>query len=154
MKFYHFLEEELVPRINACYKTDPLSNVISGHSFGGYFAIYSLLKLLENNSGPFRKIIAVSPTLWYNDFYLYQVFDKIKTNSQENIMFYTAVGGLENHQWSISPLGVFSDSLERYGGEGFKTKNVVFSELDHMDVAMAAFLKGLEFMIKDPRTED
>jgi len=152
--FHDFITMELVGKIDEGYKTDRNNRVLMGHSFGAYFALYSLLDLLENKTGPFHQFIAASPTLWYNDFYLSQIPDKLDGYGQENIQVYTSVGGLENEQWSIAPILAFSDSLELTGHHSLKAKNVVFNELDHMDVAMVSFLKGLEFILSEPAEQN
>lgn len=148
-KFYQFLEEELAPYIGKLYHNDPKLNVLMGHSFGGYFTLYSLLSYLENASGSFNRFISASPTLWYNDFYLNQISEKVKNYRGETIVLYTGVGGLENQHWSISPLVDFNLMVTSSRPPSLKTKSVVFNDLDHMDVAMVTFLKGLEYILNN-----
>jgi len=40
--YYRFLTRELVPSIDAIYRTDPAMRVYSGHSLSGQFAVYAL----------------------------------------------------------------------------------------------------------------
>jgi len=148
-KFLDFLEKELTRYIGKSYHSEPQSNVLIGHSFGGYFTLYSLLSYLEMESGFFNRFISASPTLWYNDFYLNQIPEKVKNYQGETIILYTGVGGLENQQWSISPLVDFNLMVASSGSPWLRTKNVVFSGLDHMDVAMVTFLKGLEYILNE-----
>ena len=148
-RFLDFLDKELVPYITEKYPNDPSSNVLVGHSFGGYFTLYSLLSYLEKGSGPFKRFVSASPTLWYHDFYLNQIPEKVKHYWGEPILIYTSVGGLENQQWSISPLLDFTQAVTSSSTTSIKAKNVVFNELDHMDVAMVTFIKGLEYMFNE-----
>jgi predicted alpha/beta superfamily hydrolase len=148
-RFLDFLEKELTPYIDKLYPSNPKTSVLMGHSFGGYFTLYSMLSYLERNSGPFSRFISASPTLWYNDFFLNQIPERVKNYEGESIILYTGVGGLENQQWSISPLVNFNAMLVDGRSPSLKTMNVVFSDLDHMDVAMVTFLKGLEYTLHE-----
>ncbi len=40
--YYRFLTRELIPSIDATYRTDPSARVYSGHSLSGEFAVYAL----------------------------------------------------------------------------------------------------------------
>ena len=61
-KFLKFIETELIPSIEADYRTQPY-RVFAGHSFGGLFALHALLTRPE----VFNAYIAVSPTFpWDN----------------------------------------------------------------------------------------
>ena len=62
-KFLAFFERELIPKIEAGYRTAPF-RVFAGHSFGGLFATYAAVAKPDL----FNALIAVSPTLfWDND---------------------------------------------------------------------------------------
>ncbi len=61
-KFLKFIETELIPSIEADYRTQPY-RVFAGHSFGGLFALHTLMTHPE----VFNAYIAVSPTIPWND---------------------------------------------------------------------------------------
>jgi predicted alpha/beta superfamily hydrolase len=44
-----------------------------GHSFGGYFTCYAMLRGITNYP-LFNNYIAASPSLWYHDNYLFEQF--------------------------------------------------------------------------------
>lgn len=65
--FYSFLEQELIPHIDATYRTDPARRVLSGHSLGGFFSLYAMLKSGDEASPPFAGYIAGDPSLTLDD---------------------------------------------------------------------------------------
>jgi len=61
-KFTDFLIDEVLPRVRSRYRTLP-ATVLAGHSFGGLFALH----VAATKPGTFAGIIAMSPSLWWND---------------------------------------------------------------------------------------
>jgi predicted alpha/beta superfamily hydrolase len=61
-RFLSFIAEELLPSIDRTYRTRP-TRILIGHSFGGLFASYALLKRPEL----FKAYISVSPSLWWDN---------------------------------------------------------------------------------------
>jgi predicted alpha/beta superfamily hydrolase len=61
-RFLSFIAEELLPFIDRSYRTRP-TRILIGHSFGGLFASYALLKRPEL----FKAYISVSPSLWWDN---------------------------------------------------------------------------------------
>lgn len=60
--FLRFLREELIPHIDERYPTDPARRMISGHSLGGFFALYTMLKTGAEPSPPFSGFLAGDPS--------------------------------------------------------------------------------------------
>jgi predicted alpha/beta superfamily hydrolase len=60
--FLAFLKEELIPYIDQTYRTRPY-RLLVGHSLGGLFSIYTLVK----QPGLFNGFIAISPSLWWDE---------------------------------------------------------------------------------------
>src|SRR2546421_5150923 len=60
--FLKFLREELVPRIDASYRTLPY-RILAGHSLGGLLAIHALLTA----PATFQGILAMDPSLWWDN---------------------------------------------------------------------------------------
>lgn len=59
--FLNFMASELVPYIEANYRTHPF-RVLEGHSLGGLFAVYALMEKTDL----FDAHIVMSPALWWN----------------------------------------------------------------------------------------
>ena len=68
-KFYTFLENELIPLIDVTFNTDTSERTLIGHSYGGYFTLYALLKYRPSHI-LFTNFIAVSPVTSYHDNYI------------------------------------------------------------------------------------
>ena len=62
-EFYRFIRSELTPFIERGYRADASRRTLIGHSYGGLFAAYSLLKSPEH----FHSYVIGSPTLAYGD---------------------------------------------------------------------------------------
>lgn len=60
-RFLAFLEREVVPHVEATYRTEPF-RILHGHSFGGLFALHTLTA----RPGLFQARIAIAPTLTWN----------------------------------------------------------------------------------------
>lgn len=60
--FTDFLVDEVLPRVRSHYRTLP-TTILAGHSFGGLFA----LDVAATRPGAFAGIVAMSPSLWWND---------------------------------------------------------------------------------------
>lgn len=60
--FEAFIVDEVLPLVRSKYRTLP-STIFAGHSFGGLVA----LDIAVNRPGVFVGVIAMSPSLWWND---------------------------------------------------------------------------------------
>lgn len=60
--FVAFIGDEVLPWVDARYRTLPL-RVLSGHSFGGLFALHAA----ATRPSLFRVTLALSPSLWWSD---------------------------------------------------------------------------------------
>lgn len=60
--FLRFMADELVPWVEARYRTVPY-RILVGHSFGGLFSAYTFV----NRPEVFQAHIAISPSLWFDN---------------------------------------------------------------------------------------
>jgi predicted alpha/beta superfamily hydrolase len=74
--FTAFLEKELFPYVESHYRTAP-HRILIGHSFGGLFAINTLLK----HSQMFDSYLAIDPSLWWDDYRLLMESNSILANN-------------------------------------------------------------------------
>lgn len=65
-EFLAFLEDELKPEIAGRVPIDRSHQAIFGHSFGGLFVLYALF----TRPRAFRDWIAISPSIWWEDYNL------------------------------------------------------------------------------------
>ena len=88
-KFRDFLIKELVPFVDATYRTDPAKRALVGHSYGGLFTTWVML---TTGNSTFQKFIIVSPSYWYDDE---MIFGMIKAAKAEG-RAYVSAGAMEN----------------------------------------------------------
>jgi predicted alpha/beta superfamily hydrolase len=94
-RFYKFLSEELIPIIKNQYHVNERRTLI-GHSFGGLFACYCLFK----KETLFANYMALSPSLWVNNYDLFNYEQEYKTaTGQLPAHLFLSAGGKEkiNH---------------------------------------------------------
>ena len=143
--FRAYIVEELLPRVDENYRTRREDRALLGHSFGGYFVLYALLRQAEENSRVFKNFISASPPLWYHEFYASQVVDKLKKRRAKNVLnIFLGVGGLEDSTWTVAPVKKLNDELVERNIDAIELQTKVYSELDHMDVGVLTFTKGLQ----------
>lgn len=140
--FYNYLTAELLPEIDSKVRTDPRHRTLLGHSFGGYFVLYTLTHELVTRKSQFQNFVSASPTLWYNDFYLNMLPDQLANNENALSLFLT-VGAVEDSMWSVNPVKKMARKLEETQSKNLQLRSRVFSHLDHMDVPVVTFAQGL-----------
>ena len=138
--FLEFIQNELIPIIDKKYPSDTARRMITGHSMGGYFTLYALLEDLRNNRHLFTGYIAASPSLHFNNNYLLKQFDIISDISTQDKKVFIAYGSLENPDMG---------SINFSKSKGTKLRKLNFSELDHMDTQVPAFIKGLQWLVSE-----
>jgi predicted alpha/beta superfamily hydrolase len=89
--YYTFLEKEIIPYIEKEYSVTTHRSII-GHSFGGLFAHYCLLR----KERLFTNYFALSPSLWvdYSNIFKYETL-YYKNNKSLSAYLYMANGSLE-----------------------------------------------------------
>jgi predicted alpha/beta superfamily hydrolase len=147
--FDDFLANQLVPYIDSNYNTQKNNRSLLGHSFAGYFSLYALLNQIDNNKPVFQNFASASPSLWYNNFYLNQLTDKLKNrNNRDTLNIFMTAGGLEDSIWSIAPVKKLGSNILSADIKDIKFQYKVYSDLEHMDVAPITFTKALQAFYK------
>ena len=143
LNFYNYITKELLPKIDTDFRTDKTDRTLLGHSFGGYFVLFSLFNQSVNQTSDFKNFISASPTLWYNNFYLNKLPDQLSTG-EKNLGLFLTVGELEDSTWSVNPVKNLTMELQNKHIKGLDFKSRIFNHLDHMDVPVLTFTKGLQ----------
>lgn len=82
-QFIRFLEEELLPQIEARYRLEPF-RLLAGHSLGGLLCC----TVLVENPDLFQAYLAMSPTLpWDNDWLIKQMEHKLRRHHPRQLFF-------------------------------------------------------------------
>jgi predicted alpha/beta superfamily hydrolase len=93
--FFRFLDEELVPYIDARYPTDTTQRALMGHSLAGLYAVYHFFRQ-RGDTPVFAHIAAASPSLWWDSGSIFEL-EAQNTDAED---------------WASSTLFVSSATLE------------------------------------------
>ena len=85
-----FILDEVLPRVRSRYRALP-TTVLAGHSFGGLFA----LDVAATRPGAFAGIVAMSPSLWWNDSTPARAYAETIAKSNVPLRLFATSGGLE-----------------------------------------------------------
>lgn len=89
-EFYDFVKDELFPLVEKKYSTAKSDKIYFGHSFGGLFGIYALLR----DDGIFDEFFIASPSLWWGESQLIRdALNKGKLRSNLKVKFIMLVAG-------------------------------------------------------------
>jgi uncharacterized protein len=88
--FSDFIVDEVVPLVRSKYRTLP-TTILAGHSFGGLVA----LEVAANKPGAFSGVIAMSPSLWWNDSTGVVAYSDAITKASKGERLFVTSGGLE-----------------------------------------------------------
>lgn len=158
-KFLSFIARELIPYIDKNYHTNSSKRVLMGHSLGGYFSTFALLRTLEGERTGIQGFIAASPSLHYNKYFLADKLKKLSLSSDTNLNLrvYVTYGGMEDSQDEPGSRGLKELTLDLSGvfdsgkHSSVQFKSDIFSNLDHMDTQLPTFIKGLQWVVADKK---
>ena len=139
--FLNTLEKELIPYINDHYKTSS-DRGLSGHSLGGLFAGYCLLK----KPALFNRYSINSPSFWWNNSEMVRLEDSFASKHAElAAKVFFSVGGDED----AIMLGSFNAFTNAIGGHNYKglfTTTKIFDGETHLSVVPACSSKTLKVL--------
>ena len=155
LNFYRFITKEILPKIHASYRTEKGKSTLLGHSFGGYFSMLALLQQTEEQTSYFQGFVSASPSLWYNDFYLKQLPEKLQQmRKKDTLNILLTVGEAEEYKWSVKPVKEFSKQFDTLKLDKVKKNTEIYSHIDHMDVGLISFTKGLQRFYNEPEVKE
>jgi predicted esterase len=88
--FADFIVDEVMPLVRSKYRTLP-TTILAGHSFGGLVA----LEVAANKPGVFSGVIAMSPSLWWNDSTVVVGYAEALAKAAKGERVFVTHGGLE-----------------------------------------------------------
>lgn len=145
--FIAFLEKELIPHIEKNYRAAPYK-IISGHSLGGLFNVYTFLKHPEL----FNAYITISPSLWYPIDNIYQGLDTIfpdptKMKQTFYMTLASEIGG--NMRGNIIKLsGDFENYINTHKDTSLRFKYNHMPEESHLSVGLPSVFFGLRYIFE------
>jgi predicted alpha/beta superfamily hydrolase len=137
-KFLEFLKNELIPYIDATFRTVKGDRTLMGSSLGGLFTLY----VLFHETGLFGRYILTSPALeWDNGVVFAYEKDFAAKNSRLPARVYMAIGGLEGGE---ARLLSFADQLRARKHEGLEVQTRVLEGTGHSGSKAEGYARGLQ----------
>lgn len=153
-RFLDFIATEVIPHVEKNYRTTPY-RVFAGHSFGGLFAMHTFFTRPELFNG----VIAVSPTLTWDDRYVYRrATEWVKKASDRPVTLVMSVGN--EGQELDREFDALKSLLQKRGPKGLEFEAVRFADEDHGSVVLPTHYAGLRKVFEPfrfvlgPPTED
>jgi len=146
-EFLEFLKTQLIPLLDARYRTDPGSRALGGHSLGGLFTTHVLL----NDPTVFSQYWLGSPSLWFNDGEPFTwLASATKQAIQPSGRAFLSVGALEGSFMVDSGRRMAGLLTDSFGS--LETVIRVFDDQTHMSVLGASINDALRALYaKKPR---
>jgi predicted alpha/beta superfamily hydrolase len=154
-RFLQFMERELIPRIEADYRTAPHRTFV-GHSLGGLTVLHSLL----TQPGLYQGHIAIDSSLWWQDQFMVRRVQKkpIDVRGRETRVFmalaeHRTIGEFDGSKMIVSNTR-FAELLR---GKKWPNLDVMlrhFSGEDHGSVPLPALYAGLLYVFDGYKVGD
>ena len=135
-KFLSFIETELIPMIEATYRTQPY-RIIAGHSLGGLFVVNALVERPELFNG----YVAASPYLhWDNGFVEKRAREKLKNLKGKKRVLFAALGDEAEY---LTAFNRFHDFLRSVGDGKIDFEFRQYKDESHGSIVLPAYLAGI-----------
>lgn len=133
-EFYDFVKDELFPLVEKKYSTAKSDKIYFGHSFGGLFGIYALVR----DDGIFDEFFIASPSLWWGESQLIRdALDEGKLRSNLKAKFIILVAGSrEIRKGKTDKAGILkvADLAEILKSRGFSCEFKLYEGASHGEV--------------------
>lgn len=141
--FLAFLKEELIPLIETNYRADTSQRMLMGSSFGGLFALYTLLTEPELFSG----YVAASPAVSFGNRTIFKQEAEYADQHQDlPLKLYLSVGELEP---LAPPVKAFINIINERGYRGLTMKTQIIAGERHASNKPEAYNRGLRFILQN-----
>lgn len=141
-RFLAFVESEVIAFVKQQYRTLDYQ-VLSGTSHGGQFAINALVK----RPGLFNGVIAISPSLWWNDKQLLGFAEQALKSDQLQGRLYVSIANEEPTM--TEPYQRFVDLLARYPSDKLVVASQTFSNETHNTTVLQGQYAGLKYLFSE-----
>ncbi|WP_129780680.1 alpha/beta hydrolase [Peristeroidobacter soli] len=149
-RFLQFLEQDLIPWVDAQYRTEPF-RIIVGHSRGGLFTLYTFL----NAPDTFNAYLALSPALWWDDQALVQEapakLRALKAGKATRFLYLSA--GHESVEIT-EPTARMARLLGQSQPAGLRWRYDYLANENHMSSHLPSTYAGLQMVFADLQVSD
>jgi predicted alpha/beta superfamily hydrolase len=154
-RFLAFLRQELIPFIDAQYRTTKGDRGLVGSSAGGLFGLYALF----HDTGLFNRYVLTSPNFgWDNGVAVGYEPEYAKTHASLPVNLFLGLGELEGGK--IPQFQDFIATVKSRNYQGLKLDTMLIPDSGHSSNRAEGFLKGLRAVYApaplavDPRVLD
>jgi predicted alpha/beta superfamily hydrolase len=139
-KFLRFLTEELIPHVEARYRTAAF-RVLFGHSLSGLFALYAF----RERPDVFRGVIVASPSVWWNDGELAATLPKFASTLAplERALYFTCANEPEDMH---GPLRRLAAALGAIPDNRLRSRFTQLLDENHLSTPHLTLYNGLRFV--------
>jgi predicted alpha/beta superfamily hydrolase len=142
--FLQFIAQELIPFVDSTFRTLRNDRVLVGLSFGGLFAVYSLLTLPEL----FNRYIIISPALLWDAKEIFKYEEAFyKNNDSLPVNVYSAIGDHDDIEKIIDPWQEFFLIIEGRQYKDFKLTTELAAGETHISVYPLGLTRGLKVVL-------
>lgn len=138
--FLEFLRREVIPYVEAHYRTHPF-RILEGHSLGGLFAAYTMMEQPD----VFDAHVVMSPSLWWNGEEMTERAKSFFAAPQHPLSAFFGIG-TEDGLGMRNELGRFVDVLEQDRPAGIQWAHREFEDEGHMSAPLLVNYFGLKFI--------
>ncbi|UCE42734.1 MAG: tetratricopeptide repeat protein [Candidatus Aminicenantes bacterium] len=140
--FRKFLSEELIPHIDAAYRTHPF-RILVGHSLAGLFAV----ETLSRNPYLFQATIALSPSLYWNQFEWLKKAESF-LSKHDVLKHYLFITGEPKDEEETAYLDNFMELVDEKAPKDFSYEYRCLPEEDHGSVALPGLYSNLKQLFR------
>ena len=138
-----FLNTELIPQIEKTFRTSP-ERILAGYSLGG---LYSLYELIQKDS-PFQAYLAMSASLWFDDYSFQKKFAAFLATNTSGKRLYLSLANERGMGVTelVAELKKANNPLLRWNYRQFPDET-------HYSTALPALYAGLSYLYADYFTD-
>lgn len=147
-----FLKEQVFPYVENKYSADPAKRTYVGSSLGGLFGAYALL----TQPDLFANYLLVSPSLWYNDHYMFQLeASKKRVVPKQFTQVFISAGELETPKDAGIKNNLFTDAQKfAQKVQAWQSPNVSIQfypvkDAFHSMTFPDSIVRGISWMLKE-----
>ncbi|WP_410770037.1 alpha/beta hydrolase [Fontibacillus sp. BL9] len=143
--FLDFIELQLKPAVEQRVAINRSKQALFGHSLGGFLSLYAML----SRKGTFQRFIAASPSIWWKNKMLFQLWDEVMEEFRNNgrIAELLVIVGTEEKESMITDAGEFIGKLRQTDTSLFAEFRKIEGE-GHVSVIPSLISPLLRFVTK------
>jgi predicted alpha/beta superfamily hydrolase len=136
--FLSFIKNELIPYVESKYPSNKIYSIY-GHSYGGLFTLYALLKEPQL----FEVYYATDPPFgWNNDYLIKMAAEKLENLSSNKVLWLAGI----TETYKYQGIDRLDSVLHEKASKNLKWQMVTFPNEKHNSVRLKAMYDGIKFV--------